>query len=188
MHRSRAASMLFAMGFLGLLGLAPLGCSSEDGAPVAPGSAIPASGFHDSPPAMPTGLDMQKATDAGFALTWSPNRDDDLAGYRVYVYDPSPYRANSYGCPHGVELIDPVKTRYVYREDTSYGLHYFMLAAVDFDGNESIRCGPLEFAYSGAPHSDARNDARGPSNEFGPTPGEPAVPGPNGRDDCDQEN
>lgn len=186
MQRSKAASMLITMVFLGLLGWAPSGCSSEDAAPVAPGTATPTSGFDDGPPAMPAGLCVEKTTNTAFALGWTASTDDDLAGYRVYVYDPSPYRSSSYRCPHGVDLIDPDATRYVYREDTSFGMHYFMLAAVDQNGNESMWYGPLELSFDGNPSNRVDQDVRGP-NDFVPGPGAPPEGNPNGREEHDQD-
>ncbi|MFH1145064.1 MAG: hypothetical protein V1774_11020 [Candidatus Eisenbacteria bacterium] len=155
MFRSRSLCLL---SLLGLLALVFAGCSHEDGAFVGPGEPTPESRLNDSPPSMPSGLSILKATDQGFSLTWTPNREEDLAGYRFYVYDPSPYRMNSYRCTHGTALIDAATSRYVFTEDTSRGPHYFMLAAVDTDGNESNWCGPLEFVYAGPSDPCERNE------------------------------
>jgi hypothetical protein len=148
MHGSRFLSALLSTMLFGVLTLAPSGCSHEDGSFTSPGDGVPALGADGSAPAMPTGLAVVKATDQGFRLSWSPNVEADLAGYRVYVYDPSPYRDSAYNCANQTALIGAQQTWFIYNQDTSAGAHYFKLAAVDQTGNESERCGPYGFWYA----------------------------------------
>jgi hypothetical protein len=161
MHGSRALSAFLALLVFGALALAPSGCSQENESFTSPGNGVPAWGTDDTAPAMPTGLTVEKATEHGFRLTWTPNTEIDLAGYRVYVYDPSPYRENAYTCPHGIDLIGKVTNWYVYTDNTGPGPHYFMLAAIDEAGNESARFGPYAF--------DMANDGSGSDVDDGTT-------------------
>lgn len=170
MHRSTLWNALVPLAFFGLLALAPTGCSSEADGVGSPGDGLPASG-DDVAPATPTGFDVVKASEGGFRLTWAPNTELDLAGYRVYVYQPSPERENSYICPHGVSLVGPTQTWFVLANDAAAGAWYFKLSAVDQAGNESERLGP--YAYEYAPGTwDADPEGTGPSDDaFIPTSG-----------------
>jgi len=168
MKGSRVLSALFSTVCLGVLTLAPSGCSHEDGGFTSPGDGVPASGFDDSAPAMPTGLALVKATDQGLRLEWTPNAEVDLAGYRLYIYDPSPYRENAYVCVSGAELLGPQDTWYVYNGDVTQGPHFFKLTAVDQTGNESARCGPFAFSYSPAADQETIHPIEGDDATFVP--------------------
>jgi hypothetical protein len=139
--------------FAGLIAFAPSGCSRDEGSFTAPGTGLPASGNGAYPPEMPTGFTAGKSTASGVSLLWNPNSDIDLAGYRLFIYDPSPFRANSYVCLNESSLIDAGETGFFYMGDLSAGTLYFKLAAIDSDGNESARCGPLAFNYADTDHS-----------------------------------
>lgn len=167
MHASGITRALLSVLFVGLLGLLSSGCSSDDAQFTSPGTGLPASGSGDYPPAMPSGLHVAKATSHGFQLTWDANTEEDLAGYLIYVYDPDPWRANSYVCCHEGATIAASKTTYLYTADLSQGPHYFKIAAVDLDGNESARYGPVQFDYS-AQTNDQRQ--QGASSEDWPSP------------------
>jgi hypothetical protein len=147
MHPSRIKSTLFPMVLFGVLALVPSGCSSEAGRFTAPGDGVPTVG-DGTAPAMPTGFAVVKATDDGFRLTWTANTEIDLAGYRVYVYQPSPFRESAYVRAHSESLLGAHQCWYVYGDDTSAGAHYFMLAAVDEAGGESVHAGPYAFEYT----------------------------------------
>ncbi len=164
MHPSKVLGALCSIAFLGILAFVPSGCSNEDGAFTSPGGLVPTAGYDGSPPSMPAGAWVEKATDDGFRLQWMPNQDQDLAGYRVYVYDPSPDRENSYVCLNGASLIDKTQTWYVYGDDTALGTHYFKFAAVDQAGNESVRFGPLIFTYSGSTPKSSDDVPTGPDD------------------------
>lgn len=98
-----------------------------------PGSTIFA---HDVfPPAMPSGLEavfsgmiQQPAID----LTWSPNTEQDLAGYNVYRHTD--------GTPPVKINTELVKTPAFHDPDVALGKTYFYsITAVDLRGNESGR-------------------------------------------------
>jgi hypothetical protein len=135
---------LVPLAFFGLLALAATGCSSEADGVGSPGDGLPASG-DDVAPVTPSGFNVVKATEGGFRLSWAPNTELDLAGYRVYVYQPTPERENAYVCPHGVSLVGTQQTWFVVANDSDVETWYFKLSAVDQAGNESERFGPLAF-------------------------------------------
>lgn len=181
MLASRFTIALWVMVFASLIAFAPAGCSRDESSFTAPGTALPASGNGTYPPEMPTGLTVAKATVSGISLVWDSNMEADLAGYRLYIYDPSPYRSNSYVCINESSLLGVAQTSFLYPNDPSAGTLYFKLAAVDSDGNESARCGPLVYDYANTDYS--RADERGGDSEYHsgtpPTGGteEPWVPG-----------
>lgn len=179
MQRSRVIGAIFTVVLFGSLALTPSGCSNDDSLTSSPGFGLPGSGHDGYPPATPASLGVLKATDHGFKLTWTANTEEDLVGYRLYVYDPSPYRGDSYICAHGTCLIDPDQTWFLYDNDLSYGAHYFALSALDEDGNESVRSAPCEFYYSGPDNNDANLEgsdtdyARRPATIGGSSPNDP---------------
>ena len=182
MHGSRALSAFLSLLVFGALALAPSGCSQENQNFTSPGNGVPAWGSDDTAPAMPTGLRVEKATDRGFRMTWSPNSELDLAGYRVYVYDPSPYRDSAYTCPHGVSLVGKENNWYVYTDNTSAGPHYFKLSAFDEAGNESARYGPYTFDYGNdGSNSNENNGATTDDASYRPQYGWPADPDVTGK-------
>jgi hypothetical protein len=170
MHRSRLLNALVPLAFFGLLALAPTGCSSEADGVGSPGDGLPASG-DDVAPATPTGFSVVKATEGGFRLAWAPNTEIDLAGYRVYVYQPSPERENSYVCPHGVSLVGTQQTWYVLANDSNVETWYFKLSAVDQAGNESERYGPYSFHFTPDTWNADRDDTAPNDGDFMPTNG-----------------
>jgi len=87
-----------------------------------------------TPPQVPSGLEIVQS-DTGAYLTWNPNPETDLAGYRVFRSD----RANGDSRPISDRVIstnalfDPT-----YRPD-----QYYRVSAVDEFGNESAMSDPL---------------------------------------------
>ena len=81
-----------------------------------------------TPPAVPLGLEV-KASEAGAYVTWEPNSESDLAGYRVF---------RSEWPDSGFKPVTDRLTSGVGFFDSSYtpGL-YYALSAVDESGNES---------------------------------------------------
>ncbi len=81
-----------------------------------------------NPPAVPTGLDSVTGDEAVY-LTWNPNAEEDLAGYRVYRNNqPSGY----------FRMIAEVKENYYVDYDVQNGTtYYYCVSAFDKNGNES---------------------------------------------------
>lgn len=152
MHRTTVMGALITVALFGSLALIATGCSKDNSLTNSPDVALPGSGFDSYPPATPCGLQVMKATDDGFKLMWMPNSEPDLAGYRVFYYNPNPFREDSYVCAHGDAVV--ATDFYTFTADLSYGTHYFTLAAVDTDGNVSPRCAPIEFSYSESAQGD----------------------------------
>lgn len=157
-----------------------VGCSSDDGA-TAP--TIPTTN-DEAPPLAPAGLHVPKADGKGCSVAWTPGAEADLAGYRVYVYDPDPSRSSAYTLltngTHG-------RNSYVFVPGSSLGAResYFLrVTAVDESGNESALSELLEVRIgAGAPPEDAQQDPGIDSTE--PSDGvfgnleSPGVPGRN---------
>jgi len=89
-----------------------------------------------TPPAVPVGLEV-KASEAGAYVTWEPNSESDLAGYRVF---------RSEWPDTGFKSVTDRLTGGVGFFDSSYrpGL-YYAVSAVDESGNES----PMSPAFRG---------------------------------------
>jgi hypothetical protein len=185
MPASRSTSALWIMIIASLIAFAPSGCSRDESSFTAPGTGLPASGNGAYAPEMPTGLTAIKATASGVSLGWNPNSDVDLAGYRLYMYDPSPYRSNSYVCMNESSLLGAAETDFFYTGDLSAGTLYFRLAAVDTDGNESARCDPFAFTYADTDHSlyDDRSSDTEYRGDTPPAGGAGEVPWTPGRED-----
>jgi hypothetical protein len=91
---------------------------------------------HDTfPPAVPVGLQAVFSglvQQPGIDLTWTPNGDEDLAGYNVY-------RRSAEGAPTKINK-EPVKTPAFHDATVQPGETYmFSVSAVDLRGNESAR-------------------------------------------------
>lgn len=157
-----------------------VGCSSDNGttAPTLPPTS------DEAPPLSPTGLHVPKADGKGCAVVWTPGAEADLAGYRVYVYDPDPTRATAY-----TQLTNGTigRNSYVFVPSASMGTQesYFLrVTAVDESGNESALSELLEVRIgAAAPPEDAQQDPGVDSTE--PSDGvfgnleSPGVPGRN---------
>jgi hypothetical protein len=87
-----------------------------------------------TPPAVPVGLEV-KASEAGAYVTWEPNSESDLAGYRVF---------RSEWPDTGFKSVIDRPTSGVGFFDSSYrpGL-YYAVSAVDESGNESPMSPPF---------------------------------------------
>lgn len=141
-----------ALALCALIGTA--GCSSDDSGdpnPLTPNIT------DDAPPLAPTGLSIPKADGKGCSLRWQPNAEVDLAGYLVYVYDPSPFRDQSY-----VRLQEtPVqRNAFVFSPDGGHAneeVYYLRVSAVDSQGHESPLSAPIE-AHIGAPNENVEQD------------------------------
>jgi hypothetical protein len=116
------------------------GCSSDDNtSPLDPGTN------DQAPPMTPMGVGLAGQAVSKFFLTWAPNVDPDLAGYRIYLYDPSPDRNNAFRCVTGANLWQSNSFTYAGSNGVSYT---FRITAVDASGNESAMSDPLTFHFS----------------------------------------
>lgn len=188
MHRLTTHKTLWSFALLAALVVFSNGCDSEVSSSTSPDLAPAGSSWDEYPPAAPAGLEVITASDAGFRLTWDSNSEGDLAGYKLYVYSPSPYRTNAYICAHGGEVIAAGQTNYSYSGDTSTGMHYFWVTAVDTDGNESVGCYPIEFCYYGDDSEMPGADRDGGLQEEGGLGwGEDPNPANDGREDAEED-
>lgn len=92
------------------------------------------------PPAVPSGLEAVADPDAhAIDLSWQPDSEADLAGYRVYRRE-----AGTNGAP--VRVSGAVDTVPSFRDVTAAAGHRYLysVSAVDRDGNESARSAEVE--------------------------------------------
>ncbi len=87
-----------------------------------------------TPPHVPAGLDVVQS-DTGLYLTWDPNSETDLAGYRVFRSD----RADVDFKPVSDR---PITTNAFFDQLSRPGMSY-AVSAVDEFGNESARSAPI---------------------------------------------
>jgi hypothetical protein len=119
-------------------------------------------------PITPGGMGLADQTVNKFMVTWAPNVDPDLAGYRVYLYDPNPSRANAYVCVTGPNLCRATSLTYQGVPGTTY---CFRVTAVDTSGNESAMSEPFTFGFSvgdNPEETDAGDGLHGGTREVGP--------------------
>jgi hypothetical protein len=91
---------------------------------------------------------------AGSAIvSWNPNSDDDLKGYKVYY-------STTKGGPYGssTALISKTQTSYTI-SDLSPGAYYFVVVAVDTSNNESINSAEVSKTIASASSSPASTPA-----------------------------
>jgi hypothetical protein len=117
------------------------GCGSDKSTQV---SVLP----DDAPPLTPTGLSSQVEQGSAIAVTWSPNTESDLAGYRVYLYDPSPQRDTSYVLQNPDALL--TSERWLSAMEPNQVI-WVRVTAVDANGNESATSGPARVFFEGQP-------------------------------------
>lgn len=142
------------------------GCSSDSA-----NSPLQPSPTDQAPPMSPTGVGVANQAASKFMLRWAPNVDADLAGYRIYMYDPSPDRNSAFRCVSGSEPWRTTAFTYAGTDGTSY---CFRVSAIDTSGNESAMSDPLTFSFTtgdnGAPGTmpgDLNQTTRGGSQEIG---------------------
>lgn len=92
---------------------------------------VAASGASNSPQIIPVTLTLSAPTTTGTAsLTWSPNTDTDLAGYKVYMGTQSGV--------YGPSISVGMTTSYTAGNLTGGRTYYFSITAFDSAGNESL--------------------------------------------------
>jgi hypothetical protein len=130
MEKMRKSTLLKLVAFGFALSLVPMlnGCSEDS--TVAPEPVIQ----DTAPPAPPVGITIQRR-DTGVKLAWAPNMESDLAGYNIWIYDPSPNAVQAY-----VKLNNGLVTDSEFSSSklsAGRSNQYFRLTAVDEYGNES---------------------------------------------------
>jgi hypothetical protein len=104
-----------------------------------PSKAIEVNTADSFPPAVPQGL-VAVADTAGHAidLSWTPNSDSDLAGYRVY-------RRDLHGNQPAQRIASPgIETSYRDAQVLAGGSYAYTVSAVDESGNESAKSAETE--------------------------------------------
>jgi fibronectin type 3 domain-containing protein len=76
-------------------------------------------------------LTVNAATTSSATLTWNPNTESDLAGYKVYRATAS----GAYGAP--IATLPSTTTNYVATSLQSGTTYFFVVTAYDTAGNES---------------------------------------------------
>ena len=122
-----------AVGLTGLL-LMAVGCSNSDNtqAPIIPPP-------DNAPPIAPSAPAVSKSNADAYAVAWAANTESDLAGYRVYVYEPNPESDSAYRLLNPDQLV--TRNRYSARTEANIdGSNpselYLRVTAVDQSGNE----------------------------------------------------
>ncbi len=147
---------LLALGLIAAFSVTGCGSDSQ-GEPVSP---LPPD---EAPPLAPVGMHVTLQMTGKFVLAWSPNTEPDLAGYRVYLYDPDPARDTAFVLVSGAGLVHSTKLTIGAESGHDYT---FRITAVDTSDNES---GMSEaFTYTFSPNStDAPNNQGDDDGERG---------------------
>jgi hypothetical protein len=113
------------------------GCSSDKTtqAPIPP---------DDAPPLPPTGLWATFAPDGTAEVSWHPNTEADLAGYRVYLFAPIPSRPTAYELQNPDELWTATTVPIAIPIG---GEIWVCVSAVDQGSNESSNSSPLQVEW-----------------------------------------
>ena len=114
------------------------GCGSNETS-----SPVNVAPLDEAPPLAPTDLNVSTQYQSKFSLTWTDNAEPDLAGYRVYLYDPDPMRASAFMLVSGDDLVTRSDMTLTGEGGTTY---LFRIAAIDLSGNESAWSEPFTFS------------------------------------------
>ena len=140
-----------------------VGCGSDDAQ--SPTQPTPTD---QAPPLTPTGVGLASQSATKVVLRWAPNVDPDLAGYRVYLYDPSPDRSNAYRCLTPLRLWPTNEFASGAVDGTTY---CYRITAVDTSGNESTMSDPLTFSFSSGDNASAASSGSIDPSDLGTTDG-----------------
>jgi hypothetical protein len=147
-------SSRFMTSMLTLIALAALTTScGTTSTPTSPGNSL-----DSTPPPAPT--ELSQGIDVGTgggSLEWSASTAGDVAGYQVYVYQPSPTRDNAY---IQVATTAPGVTSWDLPGVSLEQTQYFRVRAVDVTGNRSGFS--AEFAATLSPATGGGTTATGP--------------------------
>lgn len=130
------------------------GCGSDEAS--APLSEDPT--LDEQPPLAPSGLALGVEGATKFSFTWAPNTEPDLAGYRVYIYDPDPDREDAYVCVTGDRLLTRTSLTYQGANGITYT---FKVSAVDIGKKESARSDPFTYTFSAESTGDLQSGVIG---------------------------
>jgi hypothetical protein len=150
-RRLSPIAMMFA-----LVALVVAGCGSDE--TTSPPTATPTD---EAPPLAPTGVGVASQFVTKFQIDWNDNVEPDLLGYRVYLYDPSPLRADAF-----IPLVqgDPLPTSEMVLAGERGTTYTFRVSAIDVSGNESAWSEPFVFQFNaGTGFEDA--ELGGPDSE-----------------------
>jgi len=72
------------------------GCGDDHATPASPANHSEGLPNDNGLPSAPASISVGKVDNNGFSISWTPCTDGDVIGYKVYLYDPSPLREDSY--------------------------------------------------------------------------------------------
>jgi len=91
----------------------------------------------DAPPAVPSDVGLSKVGNGEITIYWSPNKEKDLAGYRVY-------RAENSSNPESFNMVaDTTVTSYTDLGLNYNSVYYYSVSAYDVRDIESNRSDPI---------------------------------------------
>ena len=163
-HSLRLTTMIFA-----IVVLFVTGCGSD-----ATNSPLNVNPLDEAAPLAPTGISVDSQYLTKFAVSWMDNAEPDLAGYRVYMYDPDPMRSNAYVVMSGANPVNRARMTVAGEDGKTY---IFRVAAVDMSFNESTWSAPFTFTF----HEVAEHELCAPGGTDSENPSYD-LPGADGRE------
>ncbi|MDM7917314.1 MAG: hypothetical protein QUU85_18905 [Candidatus Eisenbacteria bacterium] len=137
----------------------------------------PAGPIDEAPPLVPTGFQVTATSDNKFVLSWLDNTEADLAGYRVYRYDPRTEMVSSL-TPHA-----PLTTPSITVAGTYGETYYFRFSAVDASNNESALSPSFQYLFDATRQQASVPGSGGDGPRFPeePSPDHDDLPASDGR-------